>query len=45
VYPVILSETVENGILSLTKNDITYLLAAVTEEAEQELQKPAQWLS
>lgn len=39
VYPVILSETVEMDILSLTKNDITYLLASVIEETEQELQK------
>lgn len=39
VYPVILSETVENDVLSFMKNDITYLLASVIEQTEQELQK------
>lgn len=39
VYPIILSETSEDDMLAFTQNDITYLLAAVIEETEQELSR------
>lgn len=39
VYPLILSETSEDDMLAFTQNDITYLLAAVIEETEQELSR------
>ncbi|MGZ4030740.1 MAG: hypothetical protein ACXVP5_00760 [Tumebacillaceae bacterium] len=39
VYPIILSETSEDNVLAFTQNDITYLLAAVIEETEEELSR------
>lgn len=39
VYPLVLSETCEPDVLAFTQNDITYLLAAVIEETEQELSR------
>jgi hypothetical protein len=37
VYALILSETCEPDVLTYKQNDITYLLASVIEETEQEL--------
>lgn len=39
VYPLILSECCEADVLAWTQNEITYLLASVIEETEQELSK------